>query len=55
MRVLEAMDTCGSVRNVGKLPGALRDWKHEGNTTGLSGGKLCKVLNVVTGLYSKGI
>ena len=33
-RVSEAMDACGSVENVGKLHGALRDWKHEGNATG---------------------
>jgi len=33
-RVSEATDACGSVGNVGKLHGALRDRKHEGNATG---------------------
>ena len=37
MRVSEAADTCGSVRNAGKLHGALRDWKHKGNATGFWG------------------
>ena len=48
MRVLEAADTCGGVRNAGKLHGALRDWKHEGNTLdseGKSDSELSKVVS----------
>ena len=32
MRVSKAADACGSVGNVGKLHGALRDRKREGET-----------------------
>ena len=39
VRVRRAMDVCSSVRNVGELHRALRDWKCKGSTTGFSEGK----------------
>ena len=47
MRVKKAADACGSVGNKGELRRALRDQKHKGNTTGLSGGKFSLILSKV--------
>ena len=38
MKVLEAVDNCSGLENVGKLHGALKDWKHKGKALDCLGG-----------------